>query len=195
MYTLIGDKRSRAMRVLWLLHELDVDFEVHAEPPHSEKVLAQSPSGKIPVLLVDDVVLTDSVAIMTFLADKHSQFTYPAGSIKRAVQDGFTQTILDELDAILWTASRHKFVLPKEHRVPKVRESLVWEFTRNTNRLGVRLGDGPYLMGDKMTVPDILLSHCIGWAKGNDFVIESPEVLAHHTMMKERPAFRAALAG
>jgi len=194
MYTLIGGKRSRSMRVLWLLHEMGLDFEHIQEPPQSPKVRALNPSGKIPVLLVDGITLTDSTAILTYLADKHGQFTFAAGTTDRAIQDSFTQVILDDLDALLWTASRHSFILPEEMRLPAIKDSLKWEFTRNLDRLGARLGQGPFLMGDTMTVPDIILAHCIGWAGGAKFPVQNPAISAHNTMMRGRPAFKAALA-
>ena len=55
-----------------------------------------NPSGKVPVLIVDDTAISDSVAIMTFLADRHGDLTYAAGTIERAKQDSLTQMINDE---------------------------------------------------------------------------------------------------
>ena len=85
-------------------------------------------SGKVPSLEVNGVNIADSTAIITYLADKYNQLTFPAGTIERAQQDSFTQFILDELDSILWTAARHSFVLPKEMRVSELKDTLHWEF-------------------------------------------------------------------
>ena len=90
----------------------------HARP----RFRALNPLGKVPVLRDDAHTFTDSTAIMTYLADKHGQLTFPAGSPKRAVQDGHTGFLLDEFDACLWTAARHSFVLPEEKRVPAVKD-------------------------------------------------------------------------
>ena len=53
----------------------------------------------------------------------------------------------DEIDALLWTAARHSFVLPADKRVPDVKDSLKWEFARNLDRITDQIS-GPFLMGD-----------------------------------------------
>ena len=80
-YTAIGTVKTRAARVVWMLEELGQPYEYMAVRPASDEAKGYNPSGKVPVLVADGVTLTDSVAIMTYLADKHGQFTYPAGSL------------------------------------------------------------------------------------------------------------------
>jgi putative NADH-flavin reductase len=53
MYTVIGSPRSRAMRVLWMLEELEQPYELIPAAPRDEAVRAYNPAGKVPVLLVD----------------------------------------------------------------------------------------------------------------------------------------------
>ena len=192
MYTVIGTAKSRALRVLWTLEELGVAYDHVPAAPRSDEARRHSPSGKIPALVVDGQAITDSVAIMTFLADRHGGLTHPPGTLDRARQDGFTQLVNDELDAVLWTAARHSFVLPEEMRLPAIKDSLRWEFGRSVARLGATLGAGPFLMGETVTVPDLLLAHCIRWAVNANFPVEDPNVLAHRDRMLARPAFQRA---
>ena len=88
MYEVIGNTQSRAFRVLWMLEELGQSYEHSPEKPHSEMVSSLNPSGKIPILKDDGEVLTDSTAIITYLADKHKALTHPCGTVARARQDG-----------------------------------------------------------------------------------------------------------
>jgi len=90
MYKLIGTPVARPFRVLWALEELGLDYEVVPAPPRSDEALQYNPSGKVPVLVEDDDIVIDSVAIVQYLADKHGNLTYPAGTIERAKQDSFT---------------------------------------------------------------------------------------------------------
>jgi glutathione S-transferase len=189
MYTVIGSAASRAFRVLWMLEELGLPYDHQPAPPRSDAVRALNPAGKIPVLVADGEALTDSVAIMQFLADRHGRFTHPCGTLERARQDGLTHMILDEMDACLWTAARHSFVLPEERRVPEVKASLRWEFERACARLSERLGAGPFLMGAEMTVPDFLLAHCGRWARKARFDIADPALERWLDRMAARPAF------
>ncbi|MCF3594819.1 glutathione S-transferase family protein [Rhodobacteraceae bacterium LMO-12] len=191
MYEVIGATPSRATRVIWMLEELGQPYTHTKVKPHSELVSKVNPSGKIPVLKDGDAVLTDSTAIMTYLADKHGDMTYPAGTIERAWQDGLTNQILDELDSLLWVAMRHAMILPEEHRVPDVKHSLRWEFARNIARLAERF-EGPFLMGERMTVPDIIMTHCLNWAYSAKFPVEHENLLAYGKAMRGREAFKRA---
>ena len=53
MYKVIGFPKTRAFRVLWMLEELGLDYDVDPVKPRSEEAKAYNPSGKVPVLLVD----------------------------------------------------------------------------------------------------------------------------------------------
>jgi len=193
VYTVIGSVRSRALRVLWMLEELGAPYEHVAAPPRSEDVVAVNPAGKVPVLIEDGTPITDSTAILQYLADRHGRFTRPAGTLDRARQDSLTQFLLDEFDAALWMAARHSFVLPEELRHAAVKDSLKWEFERSQKTLVRRMADGPFLMGEEMTVPDILLTHCGSWAKAAKFPISEPRLADYLEQMHRRPALKRAM--
>ncbi len=188
MYKVYGRIQSRASRVLWLLEELGQEYEFINVGPHDPQVLALNPSGKIPVLVDGETVITDSSAIMTYLADKHGDFTYPAGTKERAAQDSLFNTLLDEFDAVLWIAARHGFALPEDKRVPQIADAAKWEFDRNFQRMGERF-KGPFLQGDKMTIADILCIHCMSWAKSAGFPMNSDNLKAYGKELRNRPAF------
>ncbi|MFV1462857.1 MULTISPECIES: glutathione S-transferase family protein [unclassified Phaeobacter] len=193
MYTVIGKQLTRSYRVLWALEEMGQPYELNPASPQSEEVLALNASGKVPVFKDGDDVITDSTAIITYLADKHGQLTAPAGTIARAKQDAMTHLLLDELDALLWTGARHSFILPEDKRVPEVKDSLKWEFSRNLARLENMMA-GPFLMGEEFTIPDIICTHCLNWAYSAKFPIESDVLLAYSKRMRARPAFQAVAA-
>ncbi len=193
MYTLIGSAKTRSARVLWLLEELGQPFTHIAAGPQSPEVRAHNTAGKVPVLLDGDATLTDSTAILTYLADKHGQFTAPAGTIARAQQDSLTHFLLDEFDAVLWTAARHSFVLPEDKRLPAIKDSLKWEYARSLSRLEQRL-QGPFLMGDAMTIPDIIATHCLLWGLGAKFDAPGGALADYLARMRTRPAFERAMA-
>ena len=86
MYKVIGKKASRGFRVLWALEEMGVPYEHVAAGARSDEAFEYNDLGKIPALVDGDAVITDSVAIMTYLADKHGALTAPAGTIARAQQ-------------------------------------------------------------------------------------------------------------
>ncbi|MBT8153500.1 glutathione S-transferase family protein [Epibacterium ulvae] len=192
MYTVIGYPVTRTIRVLWALEELGLDYELNPVLPGSDETKEINPSGKVPILIEGDFKLTDSTAIMHYLADKHGGLLAKAGTQLRAQQDAMTFRLLDELDALLWMNARHTFVLPKEHRVSDIRPSAAWELNRNFDRLDADL-TGPYLVGEQFGVADIILSHCVGWAKNVKIEITNKSILSHAKEMRARPAFQRLL--
>ena len=195
MYTLIGTPKARPFRVLWILEELWLEYEILPLSASDKEAIAEfNPTGKIPALKDGDEVIIDSVAIMQYLADKHGGLTFKAGTIERAKQDSFTQFICDEIDGALWTAARNSFVNPEEKRVEAIRSVLMWEFERSIKALEERLGDKTYLMGDICTVPDLLLSHCFGWARNAGFPMESEVLRAYGKRMVQREGYQRASA-
>ncbi|MFB9150004.1 glutathione S-transferase family protein [Roseovarius ramblicola] len=193
MYDVIGSRASRAFRVLWLLEEMGIEYNHLPVAPRSKEALEVNPTGKIPALRDGETVLTDSTAIMTFLADRHGQLTHAPGSHERAAQDALTHRILDEVDALLWTAARHSFVLPEAHRVAAVKDSLKWEYERNIRRLEEALA-GPFVQGETMTIADILLGHCLIWAGKAGFPAPPARLAAYLEAVTARPAFQRAAA-
>lgn len=194
MYELIGTTKSRAFRPLWMLEELGVTYTHTVAKPHADAARAHSATGKIPILVVEGVAVPDSVAIMGFLADRHDAFSHPVGSVERALQDAMTNRLNDELDAVLWAAAKHTFMLPEQHRVPEVKASLRWEFARSIAKLEADFGKTEYLAGEAPTVPDFLLTHCLGWAGNAKFEFDAPKLEALADKMRARPAFGRARA-
>ena len=193
MYKVIGNTNTRTLRVLWAMKEIGLKYEhvqVNAQSADAKKF---NISGKVPTLEANGVNIADSTAIVTYLADKYNQLTFPAGTIERAQQDSFTQFILDELDSILWSAARHSFVLPKEMRVSELKNTLHWEFARSLKVLESRMGTGPNVMGEKFTIPDIILTHIGGWARVAKFDIPDGKLRDYFRRQIKRPAYISAI--
>ena len=190
MYKVLGSTRSRAFRVYWMLEEIGISYRGFPIKPGSTELKNINPSGKIPVLIDDNIIISDSMAILTYLADKHKKLSYPAGTKERAQQDSFTFSINDEIDSILWMAARHEFILPENKRIKDINKSLKWEFSRNCKTLASKFTKGPFLMGEKMTIPDILLTTLLRWAKKIDFEHDEKNLDEYLELMKKRQAFK-----
>jgi glutathione S-transferase len=193
MYKVIGNTNTRTLRVLWAMNEIGLKYEHVQVDAQSADAKKFNISGKVPSLEANGVIIADSTAIITYLADKYNQLTFPAGTIERAQQDSFTQFILDELDSILWTAARHSFVLPKEMRVSELKGTLHWEFAKSLKVLESRMSTGPNVMGEKFTIPDIILTHIGGWARVAKFDIPDGKLRDYFRRQIKRPAYISAI--
>lgn len=194
MYTVIGSLQTRALRVVWMLEELGQTYTLDAKRPRDPAVVALNPSGKVPVLIDDGTPIFDSVAICQYLADKHGQMTFAAGTIDRAHQDSFTQFAVDDVEGPIWTAAKHTFVLPEEYRVADVKRACEFDFNRAMGTFAQRLGSRTYVMGETFTVPDLVLGHCLGWAAGMGWAPPAGPVSDYFERIRSRPALQKVMA-
>ncbi len=169
---LYGYRNGRTLRAAWALEEVGVPYEyVEIELMRGEgrepKFLEINPAGKVPVLDDDGTIITESAAICMHVADKYpqSRLMPPAGTLERSQCYKWTSYIITELDAPLWTIAKHRFALPRERRVPAVIETAAWEFRMAVKVLAAGVGDRDYLVGDRLTVADIIAGHTLSWAK------------------------------
>jgi len=201
MLRLYGFPRTRTLRALWTLEEAEADYAFvrvdfftgqHAAPPYS----AMNPMGKVPTLVDGDLVVTESAAICTYVADRHpaSGLAPEPRTAERARFDQWCFFVATELEQPLWTMAKHRFVLPEDKRVPAIMETAAWEFARAMPVLEAGLGGGDFLLGDRLTVPDILAAHTLSWAIGSGVEIGSAAVDAYARRLLERPAFARAEA-
>lgn len=191
MYKLYGSPKTRAGRVMWLLEELGVDYELIPSDPHAPEVFALNPNGKIPILVDRDRVVTDSSAILFHLADKHGAFTFPLGAPERAAMTSMIFFALDELEQPLWTFTKHKFILPREIRSREaVTPACHHDFAAGLKTLGKYLGGRDFAAGDRFTIADIVIGHLGGWAKANRFPEPEGAVADYMGRVRGRPAWR-----
>ncbi len=171
MITLYGMPHTRSFRVLWALEEIGAKYyyqvvNLAKEEGQSADFLALNPSGKLPVLTEGDLVLTESAAICTYLADCHpDKHLVPAvGTLDRARYNQWCYFVLSELEQPLWTMGKHKFALPKEYRVRQVQKTAGFEFARAVRVLEEGLKGRDFLVGDHFTMADLLAVQTLNWA-------------------------------
>ena len=193
MYTVLGSTRNRTLRVIWTLEELGVPYDQITGAPGSEDVKAYNKTGKVPALVFDGEVFTDSVAIIYFLSDSHNLLTFPVGSLDRLRMDGHINFLLEEFDSLLWVAAKNSFINPPDRRAEAVKPVLKWEFERSLERLEQRL-EGNYLMGEKFTIADILATHCLNWATTAKFPDGNEIIKKYAIKCRTREAYKRALA-
>ncbi len=186
----MGTRASRAFRVLWMLEELGLNYEHKPLQPHSKELVKLSQQGKIPVLIDEDRVISDSTAILTYLAEGYNHFTFYPGSQEKARQDSMTHQILCDLESCVWSAAKHSFVFPKERRVADLKPTLKWEFSKEAAALCECLELDEYLMGNVMTIPDFILTHCLDWAEVAKFDKIPPKMESYLERMRSREAYQ-----
>jgi len=204
--TLYGLGPSRSFRCLWALEEAGIDYDFVSLDLTSEEengaksaaYLKLNPQGKVPTLIHDDFVLTESAAIINYIDACGQESFIPKSAKERARYDEIAFFVLSELEQPLWTTGKHKFAIPAEHRVPEVLETAKWEFEKAVNTLG-KLCDlsakpgknGGYALEGSFTFADILIAQTFNWA--DRFGFDVPQVyLNYRDALFSRPAAERA---
>lgn len=201
--TLYGLGRSRSFRVLWALEEVGVEFEyldldmgsTADDGNLSDSYLKLNSQGKVPTLIDDEFVLTESNAIVNYVATftGGEGFIPQANSRERAEYDELCFFIQSDFEQPLWTSGKHRFALPAEQRVPEILPIATWEFEKSQTALKEMLDLTHYAIGDHFTFADVLLAHTISWADSFKFPVDQ-QLLSYRDRMFERPAVAAAIA-
>lgn len=195
MLTVYGFPNSRSLRAVWALEEAGAQYEYHKielmqgegrKPPF----IGINPGGKVPALVDDDLTLTESAAICTYIGDKFpaSGLTPSPGTKQRALYDKWCFFVVGELEQPLWTLAKHRFVLPEKRRVPVVMDTALWEFSVAIKVLDEQLGDRSHAVGDSFTAADLLIAHTLGWALAFKVPVASERLNQYAERMLARPA-------
>ena len=199
MITLYGVPRSRSLRVSWTLEELGLEWQYEfinfskGDSRHPD-FLAINPCGKVPALIDNGNVITESAAIAVFLAEKYGEgrLLPKAGSDASALHHKWLSFITNELEQPLWTIGKHKFAIPEELRLEAMFAVAKWEFDKAAAIAELWLPDSEFLLGDELSVADILLGHTLLWATRFEQDIP-PKLAAYRDRITARGAMATAL--
>jgi glutathione S-transferase len=184
---------TRSIRVRWTLQELGVDFEpirvnLLAGENRRPEFLKINPAGKIPVLVDGDLVLTESVAIVLYLAEKYShKGLLPAGVNERAQVNRWLLFAATELEQPLWRISRHTALYPEERRLPGDVILASGEFKEMASVLENHMQGRQFVAGDKVSVADLVMAYTLDWGNEDKLLDGCPQLLAYMERMYARP--------
>lgn len=190
---LYGYRNGRTLRALWVLEEAEVPYEylevdVRRGEGRQPWFLQLNPAGKVPVLVDGSQIITESAAICMHIADRHpaTGLLPPAGTPERADTYKWISFVLTELDASLWTIAKHRFVLPQDRRVPNVIATATWEFSEALKILQQHIEHQSFLVGDSLTVADVLAGHTLLWAQSARIPLDSDVLQGYLAVLSRR---------
>ena len=196
---LYGSKNSRSLRCAWALEEAGATYDYQRiwmmkGEGQSPGFKALNPAGKIPVLTDGDMTLTESVAIIMYIADKFPDSPLMPSNIRhRAEALRWIFYVVSEVEPHLWAIAQHRFALPEDKRVPAVEPTCVWQLQRTLRVIEKTLTACPFIAGEAFSLADILVTHCLTWALSAKIDGVGEANLAYIERMKARPAFARAM--
>ncbi|MDB2386452.1 glutathione S-transferase family protein [Shewanella sp.] len=200
MITLYGVPSSRSLRVSWTLEALGLDWEYKfidfsKGDNRQPDFLAINPSGKVPTLIDNGNVITESAAIAIFLAEKYGQdqLLPKAGTEASALHHQWVSFITGELEQPLWTIGKHRFAIPEALRLEAMFAVAKWEFDKAAAIAETWLPETDFLLGDTLSVADILLGHTLLWATKFEQTLP-PKLAAYRDRCSTSKTMQSALA-
>jgi glutathione S-transferase len=184
---------TRSIRVRWTLQELGVDYEsvpvnLLAGEHRRPEFLTINPAGRVPVLVDGDLVLTESVAIVLYLADKcSSKGLIPTDLKERAQVNRWLLFAATELEQPLWRISRHTMLYPEDQRLPGDVILASQEFKAMAAVLEKHMHGRQFVVGDSATVADFVMAYTLDWANEDQLMDDFPQLLAYMKRMYARP--------
>jgi glutathione S-transferase len=193
MMKLYGIGPSRWLRVLWAMKELDAEFEfvpvnLMAGEHFKPEFLRLNPAHKLPVLVDGDLVLTESAAIVLYLAEKYpDKGLLPTDLMQRALVYRWVMFCMTELEQPLWRIARHSFIYPEDKRSPADIALAQEDFIEMAKVLEQHMVGREFIVGDTMTAADCVTAYVIDWASMVDLLGDLPLLRAYLERMYARP--------
>ncbi len=199
---LYGMGKSRSFRALWALEEAGIEYEYVAvefassaeNGALSEEYKKLNHQGKVPTLVDGDLVLTESGAILNYIAANSADLTLiPSNSlVRRAKYDEMMFFVQTELEQALWSNGKHRFALPEAYRIKDMLNTATFEFNKAMEALGHLFDGEGFVIGEDFTMADVMLAHTLTWAES--FKFDVPEnYLTYRNKMYYRMACKNAI--
>lgn len=156
--------RSRAQMAHWMLEEVGAPYRIvpidFAKGEHkAPSFLALNPMGKLPTIVHRGTVVTETAAIIAYLAD-----AYPQAGLAPALDDPSRGTYYRWL---FFGAGCIEPALLDEmlkRPAPEQKTALGWgSYDDVLNALKSVLGKGPYLLGDRFSAADVYVGSELRW--------------------------------
>lgn len=193
---LYSNKLSRGRSVHWLLEEMGLSYELvwldFGPPMKKAEYLAINPMGKVPALKHGDAVITETAAILTYLAD-----TFPdkammpaAGSPERAAFYRWMFFIAGPLEAAT-TAEFLGWQTPERTPLGTPCQAFLGfgSMALTLNALESHLSQHAYVVGDQFTAADVYLATHLNFGMRYTKAYPPREVFTEYlNRMLQRPA-------
>jgi len=191
---------SRAGRILWLLEELELPYEINSMKFHpsdlkSDEHRSRHPLGRIPVLEDKDVTIYESGAIVEYILARHAP-----GKLKPAITSEFFPSYLQWFHYCegmvmppMNTIVVQTIILPKERRNAEILGQAQRLLSKSLIPVNESLENKKYLIGEFSAV-DIMLGHSLYMSKKLKCVSdELINILNYLSRIEDRPCFQKAI--
>ena len=189
--------RSRSTRVLWLLEELGIPFDLTVmsrEMKQTPEYKALHPLGRSPVLEEDGGPVFESAALILHIADQNldAGLIAPLGSHERALQYQWCFFGMTDSEGALMDIARQLWGSGEADQ--GIIERAAARFVATAEVVEAALGDDDYLVGNSFSVADIVVGSVLGFARTGEITELPVGVVPYVDRLEARPARQRAVA-
>lgn len=190
--------RTRDLRVLWALEELGLSFQLVGmdQPEHEmseEQFRALNPFEQLPAIDDDGLVLTESGAILIYLAKKTGKLM-PRDTAGEAQVVRWCFAAVNTIEFPLFNLVLLEAADASDPGTEPQRERTLEIANRFLAGLERWLDGRDYVAADMFTVADILMAHVLSEPKHPTLLEPYPRVLAYRERCKARPAWQRTIS-
>ncbi|MFQ5624356.1 MAG: glutathione S-transferase family protein [Paracoccaceae bacterium] len=190
-------------KIRLVLAEKKIEVELVEEKPWERRMefLRQNPSGKVPMLKIDDLTLSDSMAIFEYLEEKYPAAPLlpadPAGKAEaRRLAAFFDDKFHHEVTANLLYERVNKRMAKEGHPDSEKIKNGSRNIKYHIDYIDWLIDQRRWLAGDRMTIADFAAAaqfSCLDYIGLVDWS-RSDNMKSWYAKIKSRPAFRSILA-
>jgi len=189
--------RSRSTRVLWLLEELGIPFDLTVmarEAKQTPEYRALHPLGRSPAVETDDGPVFESAALILHIADQHldAGLIGPLGSYARALQYQWCFFAMTDSESALMDVARQ--IWSDGEPDAGIIERAATRFEATVGVIEAALGDDEYLVNDSFSVADIVVGSVLGFARSGELTELPAGIVPYIDRLEARPARQRAVA-
>jgi glutathione S-transferase len=187
---------ARGLRVAWLCEEMGLAYTMKPVGfPTDHTYRSLNPFGTVPFLQDGKVSMSESVAMLFYIAQKYGPTdTLPSDDDRYAKVLQFTLFGEATLSSPMAPLLAERFGAPNDHKRNWSAVGIESRLKTNIDRLSDQLGDHDFLVGNSVTLADISVATALRiWMKALGQEI-SPALQRYCERQQERPAYKRALA-
>lgn len=171
-----------------------VDFSKGEQ--RSPEFLALNPKGRVPALVTPQGILTETTALLTYVAQTHPQANLaPTEPFALARLQSFNTFLSSTLHVAHAHGPRGNRWTDDPAAIAALKAYVPTSVTAAFKLVEDSMLEGPFVMGDTYTIADPYLFTMSTWIEGDQVdTTQIPRVLAHRQMMSGRPSVIRALA-
>ena len=201
-----GYKTYRPFRIYWMLKEYCLSYKSRkigsrTGETQTSKYLKLNPKGKIPILVHDEIIITESMAAVNYIYynfKKPKSFFAPSNLKDKARIDEWCSFSIMELDCLgIYTLRRHEH--PKNFglsniygEAPNAVKTARDHFDRMIAACECNVPPKGWLLGNNISIADIIFASCLMHCETFDIKIKSEKIYNYFERVKSKKEYKSA---